>query len=106
MSKEMKKTQISDERMFDIIRSPLITEKATAVSQFNQYVFEVSVDATKQEIKQAIEKLFKVTVLGVNTVLAKGKTKRFKGRIGHRQDHKKAIVSVKQGQTIDVSASI
>lgn len=63
-------------------------------------------NATKSEIKQAVEKLFKVTVLGVNTVLTKGKTKRFKGRMGRRQDLKKAIVSVKQGQTIDVSVGV
>jgi len=106
MIKAVNKTQVSDERVFEIIRSPLITEKATAVSQYNQYVFEVASNATKPEIKQAVEKLFKVTVLGVNTVLTKGKTKRFRGRVGRRQDFKKAIVSVKQGQTIDVSAGV
>lgn len=106
MNKAVKKTQISDERVYEIIRSPLITEKATVLSQYNQYVFEVIADATKPEIKQAVEKLFKVTVLTVNTVLTKGKTKRFKGRIGRRQDLKKAIISVKQGQTIDVSAGV
>ncbi len=106
MIKAVNKTQVSDERVFEIIRSPLITEKATAVSQYNQYVFEVASNATKPEIKQAVEKLFKVTVLGVNTVLTKGKTKRFRGRVGRRQDLKKAIVSVKQGQTIDVSAGV
>jgi large subunit ribosomal protein L23 len=106
MSNVVNKKQISEERVYEIIRSPLITEKATALSQFNQYVFEVMGNATKSEIKQAVEKLFKVTVLGVNTVLTKGKTKRFKGRMGRRQDLKKAIVSVKQGQTIDVSVGV
>tara|TARA_R110002050_G_scaffold118195_4_gene235474 strand:+ start:1772 stop:2092 length:321 start_codon:yes stop_codon:yes gene_type:complete len=106
MSNVVNKKQISEERVYEIIRSPLITEKATALSQFNQYVFEVMGNATKPEIKQAVEKLFKVTVLGVNTVLTKGKTKRFKGRMGRRQDLKKAIVSVKQGQTIDVSVGV
>jgi len=106
MSKAVNTKQISDERVYEVIRSPLITEKATAVSQFNQYVFEVMGNATKPEIKQAVEKLFKVTVLGVNTVVTKGKTKRFKSRVGRRQDLKKAIVSIKQGQTIDVSVGV
>lgn len=106
MNKAVNKIQISDERVYDIIRSPLITEKATAISQYNHYAFEVRNDATKPEIKQAVEKLFKVTVLSVKTAIVKGKTKRFKGRLGRRQDLKKAIVSVKQGQTIDVSAGV
>ena len=81
--------EISAERMYDIVRSPVITEKATMVSEHNQVVFRVPIDATKPEIRAAIEGLFKVKVVGVNTLVQKGKTKRWKGRPGKRNDVKR-----------------
>ena len=93
-------------RAYDVIRAPLITEKATNLTQFNQYSFEVLREATKPEIKQAVEQLFKVDVLAVNTAIVKGKKKVFKGRRGQRSDYKKAIVRLKVGQTLDVSVGI
>ncbi len=93
-------------RAYDVIRTPLVTEKATNLTQFNQYSFKVLNEATKPEIKQAVEQLFKVDVLAVNTVVVKGKKKVFKGRRGQRSDYKKAIVRLKVGQTLDVSVGI
>lgn len=99
--------KISDERAYDVIVSPRITEKTTVLGEFNQYVFDVSIDATKPEIKQAVEKLFKnVNVLSVNTIRQNGKTKMWQGRKGRRKDTKKAIVRLKEGQTIDVAGQI
>jgi large subunit ribosomal protein L23 len=100
------KKQLSREAMYNIIRSPVITEKATRLSEFGQVSFRVAIDATKPEIKAAIEGLFGVKVLGVNTLVQKGKTKRFKGRPGVRSDVKKAIVKLAAGQTIDLSSSL
>lgn len=97
---------ISKERMYDIIRSPVITEKSTLITQFNQVTFKVPLDATKPEIKQAVESLFEVSVTGVNTLVQKGKTKRFKGIKGRRSDTKKAIVTLAEGQQIDVSTGV
>jgi large subunit ribosomal protein L23 len=97
---------ISKERMYDIIRSPVITEKSTLITQFNQVTFRVPMDATKPEIKQAVEGLFEVDVTGVNTLVQKGKTKRFKGIKGRRPDTKKAIVTLAEGQQIDVSTGV
>jgi large subunit ribosomal protein L23 len=104
----MAKTQVkvNEEKLFEVIRRPIVTEKATNLSQFNKYVFEVACWAHKPEIKQACETLFKVDVTAVHTILNKGKSKVFKGRRGQRSDFKKAIVTVKQGQTIDMSAGI
>ena len=102
----MTQMKISEEKLFEVIRRPVVTEKATNLSQFNKYVFEVATWAEKPQIKAACEKLFKVEVLNVNTILNKGKTKVFKGRRGQRSDFKKAIVTLKQGQTIDISAGI
>jgi len=96
----------SRERMFDIVRSPVITEKATAASERNQVVFRVAIDATKPEIKAAVEGLFKVRVTGVNTLVQKGKTKRFRGRPGVRSDVKKAYVQLAEGDAIDLSARL
>ncbi|MGH6865397.1 MAG: 50S ribosomal protein L23 [Methyloceanibacter sp.] len=92
--------------MYDVILSPVITEKATAASEANQVVFKVSRDATKPEIKAAIEKLFGVKVLAVNTLTRKGKTKRFRGIKGKQQDVKKAIVKLAEGDRIDVTTGI
>ncbi len=97
---------LSREVMYTIIRSPIITEKATMLTDKNQVVFRVSMDSTKPEIKAAVEGLFGVTVLGVNTLIQKGKVKRFKGRPGVRSDVKKAVVQLSPGQSIDFSTGL
>jgi large subunit ribosomal protein L23 len=91
---------------YDVILAPVITEKASAVSESNQVVFKVRRDATKPEIKAAIEELFKVKVLSVNTLTRKGKTKAFRGIKGKHQDVKKAIVRLAEGDKIDVTTRI
>jgi large subunit ribosomal protein L23 len=91
---------------YDVILAPVITEKASAASEVNQVVFKVRRDATKPEIKAAIEKLFGVKVLSVNTLTRKGKTKTFKGIKGRQQDVKKAIVKLAEGDKIDVTTRI
>ena len=91
---------------YDLIRRPIITEKATNASESGGVVFEVAMNATKPEIKKAVEELFKVKVKGVNTLVAKGKTKRFKGVLGKRKDIKKAYVILEDGNTIDVSTGL
>ena len=91
---------------YDVILSPVITEKATAASEHNQVVFKVHRDATKPEIKAAIEELFKVKVLSVNTLTRKGKVKLFRGVKGTQQDVKKAIVRLAEGDKIDVTTGI
>ena len=96
----------SRETMYEIIRSPVITEKATLLTERNQIVFRVALNATKPEIKRAIETLFGVTVLGVNTLIQKGKTKRFKGRPGVRSDVKKAYVQLAEGQSVDLTTGL
>jgi large subunit ribosomal protein L23 len=100
------KVALGDERAYALIRSPVITEKATMGSQHNQVTFRVPLDATKPEIKAAVEKLFKVKVTAVNTLRHKGKVKRFRQSVGRRSDTKKAIVSLAEGQTIDVTTGI
>lgn len=102
----MSKLTISKERMFDIIRAPVITEKATMGSEHNQVTFKVPLNASKPEIKAAVEGVFGVKVTAVNTLVAKGKVKRFRGRIGVRNDVKKAIVTLAEGQTIDVTTGV
>jgi large subunit ribosomal protein L23 len=92
--------------VYDVILAPVITEKATAVSESNQVVFKVRRDATKPQIKAAIEELFKVKVLSVNTLTRKGKTKNFRGIKGKQQDVKKAIVRLAEGDRIDVTTRI
>jgi large subunit ribosomal protein L23 len=101
-----RKKILSREAMYQIIRAPLITEKATLLSEKGQIVFRVAIDATKPEIKAAVEGLFGVKVNSVNTLVQKGKTKRFKGRPGVRSDVKKAIVSLADGQTIDLTTGL
>jgi len=91
---------------YDKVVSPLITEKSTVLSEQNKVVFKVPLTATKPEIKEAIEALFKVNVVSVNTVVQKGKTKRFKGIAGRRVDIKKAVVTLKDGQAIDVATGL
>lgn len=97
---------IGQERMYQVVRAPVITEKSTMVSQFNQVTFKVPLDADKGEIKQAVEKLFNVKVTAVNTLRQKGKTKRFRGIPGRRPDQKKAIVTLAEGHQIDVTTGI
>jgi large subunit ribosomal protein L23 len=93
-------------QLYDMIRKPIITEKSTLASEAGAVVFEVSVDATKPQIKQAIETLFNVKVKAVNTVLTKGKVKKFRGRPGKRRDVKKAYVTLVEGNTIDVTTGL
>jgi len=98
--------KINQERMYDIIRAPVITEKATMGSEHNQITFKVPLDASKPEIKQAVEGVFKVKVKAVNTLIQKGKVKRFRGTIGKRSDFKKAVVTLVEGQSIDVGTGV
>ncbi|OXS99148.1 50S ribosomal protein L23 [Notoacmeibacter marinus] len=97
---------MSDLSHYDIIVSPVITEKSTMASENNQVVFNVAKTATKPEIKAAVETLFGVKVTGVNTLVRKGKVKRFRGRIGRQSDVKKAIVTLEDGQSIDVTSGL
>jgi large subunit ribosomal protein L23 len=93
-------------KAYDVILAPVITEKSSLASEANQVVFKVRRDATKPEIKAAVEQLFKVKVVAVNTILRKGKTKRFRGMLGKQQDTKKAIVRLAEGDRIDVTTRI
>ncbi|WP_157215679.1 50S ribosomal protein L23 [Flavisphingomonas formosensis] len=93
-------------RHYDVVLAPHITEKSTLLSEHNAVVFKVAGDATKPEIKAAVEALFSVTVTGVNTIVQKGKTKRWKGQPYTRTDVKKAIVTLAEGQSIDVTTGI
>jgi large subunit ribosomal protein L23 len=104
----MAKAQVkmSEARMYDIVRAPVITEKATLGSQHGQVTFRVPLDASKPEIKAAIEKLFGVKVTAVNTLRVEGKTKRFRGQVGKRRDYKKAFITLAAGQTIDVTTGV
>ena len=92
--------------IYEVIRNPVITEKATLISENGQVIFEVSKIATKSQIKEAIETLFKVKVKSVNTLIRKGKVKRFRGRLGKRNDIKKAIVSLEDGQNVDFTTGL
>ena len=91
---------------YDVIRKPVITEKATMASENGAVVFQVAMDANKPQIKEAVENLFDVKVKAVNTTVTKGKTKRFRGRPGVRSDVKKAYVTLEAGNTIDVSTGL
>ena len=102
----MSQNHRQDTRHYDLIVKPLITEKATIASDLNQYMFQVRPEATKPQIKAAIEKLFDVKVLGVNTLVRKGKAKFFRGRPGRQQDVKKAIVTLADGHRIDVTTGV
>jgi large subunit ribosomal protein L23 len=93
-------------RHYDTIIAPVITEKSTVLSDQNKVVFKVPLSATKDDVKAAIEALFKVKVVSVNTIVSKGKTKRFKGVAGKRSDTKKAIVTLAKGQSIDVTTGL
>lgn len=97
---------MTTEKDYDLILGPVITEKATMISEHNQVAFRVRLDATKPEIRAAVERLFGVTVTKVNTIRVKGKTKRFRGRPGRRSDYKKAIITLAEGQHLDYTAGV
>jgi large subunit ribosomal protein L23 len=101
-----KDVRVGEGRKFDLILAPVITEKSTQGSEHNQVTFRVPLTATKPEIRVAVETLFKVKVLAVNTLRQTGKTKRFRGQIGKRVDTKKAIVTLAEGQSIDVTSGL
>ena len=106
MSRRPGKIELSLTAAYDVILSPVVTEKSTMGSEHNQVTFRVPLTATKPEIKAAVEKLFKVQVKAVNTLRQQGKVKRFRGQIGKRPDTKKAIVSLAEGQSIDVTTGV
>jgi large subunit ribosomal protein L23 len=105
MAKKPAKAAV-DNRHYDVVLMPHITEKSTLLSEHNAVVFKVANDATKPEIKAAVEALFGVTVTGVNTMVVKGKTKRWKGAPYKRSDAKKAVVTLAEGQQIDITTGI
>ncbi len=94
------------ERSYDIVLAPVVTEKSTQGAEHNQVTFRVARDATKPQIKAAVEDLFGVAVKGVNTIRMRGKVKRFRGRKGRRASYKKAIVTLVEGQSIDITTGI
>lgn len=100
------KINLTKAQMYDIVRTPVVTEKSTMASQHNQVVFRVPLGASKPEIKAAVEGIFNVKVLAVNTIVAKGKVKRFRGAIGQRSDTKKAMITLAEGQSIDVTTGV
>lgn len=97
---------MSKVKHYDVIRAPVVTEKSTMASEHGQVIFDVAMDATKTEIKEAVEKLFSVKVKAVNTHVRKGKVKRFRGTIGHQSDVKKAIVTLAEGNSIDIATGL
>ncbi len=97
---------MTDIRQYDVILSPIITEKSTMASEFDQVTFDVPVNATKPQIKSAVEELFDVKVKAINTIVVRGKTKRFQGTLGKRKKRKKAIVTLEEGQSIDVTTGL
>lgn len=101
-----KQPETIDLKHYDVVVKPIITEKSTLVGEHNQLVFEVAKTASKPEIKAAIEALFSVKVTAVNTLVQKGKTKRWRGKPYRRSDYKKAVVTLADGQTIDVTTGI
>ena len=98
--------KISQNKAYQVILKPLVTEKSSLLSEYNKMVFSVPINATKLEVKSSIEKIFSVKVKSVNTILLKGKIKRFKGVLGKRSNTKKAIVTLAPGNTIDLSAGV
>ena len=100
------KSSTAEVDLYEIIRAPLITEKATMASEHNQFSFRVPMEATKPQIKKAIEILFKVNVTAVNTSITRGKVKMFRGQLGVRSNTKKAIVRLAEGQSIDVTTGL
>ena len=106
MNKYLKFDSISEGKALNIIQKPLLTEKSTNLNQYNQYSFKVDLKATSLEIKNAIEKIFKVKVSKVNTSIVRGKLKTFKGVKGFKKNYKKAIITLKEGSAIDSSMEI
>ena len=92
--------------LYNIIKFPVVTEKSTKISENNQFVFKVDIDTSKDEVKKAIEKIFKVKVKSVNTINVKGKKKVFKGTKGKRSDYKKAVITLIKGETLDYSGGV
>jgi large subunit ribosomal protein L23 len=103
---EKKNAPVSKEVFYDIIQRPVVTEKATAASEHNKVTFRIRADATKKQVKEAVEALFKVKVVSVNTMNVQGKTKIFRGGIGQRKDFKKAVVTLEAGQSIDLASGL
>ncbi len=97
---------MSNVRDYDVILAPVVTEKSTNASENNQVVFDVSIRATKPEIKAAVERLFSVKVKAVNVNIRKGKVKKFRGITGRRKDVKKAVVTLAEGQVIDIASGL
>ena len=91
---------------FDILQSPIVTEKSTMLSEANKYVFEVPLYATKESVKTAVQKVFKVDVVSVNMLIRGGKEKKFKGTIGRRSDSKRAVVTIASGQNLDLTLEV
>ena len=107
MSKYARKVAVlGKEKSYEIIRSPVITEKSTVVSEYNQVIFRVPLSATKHEIKAAVERLFDVKVTSVNTLRQQGKLKRFRGRLGRRPEIKKAMITLAEGDSIDITTGV
>ena len=106
MNKYLIINNISEGKALNIIQKPILTEKSTNLNQFNQYSFKVNIHSNSLEIKEAIEKIFKVKVSKINTLIVRGKLKNFKGTTGYKKNYKKAIVTLKEGQTIDSSLEI
>jgi large subunit ribosomal protein L23 len=106
MAKKGQAPAAVDARHYDVVLAPHITEKSTLLSEQNAVVFKVADDASKPEIKAAVEALFNVKVLGVNTIVTKGKSKRWKGKPYQRSDFKKAIVTLAEGNSIDITSGI
>ena len=104
--KEIKKSSELPAKFYDLIKKPIITEKGTLLSNNSQIVFSIPMNANKTIIKQAVEKLFGVNVKKINIIISKGKTKRFKGKKGKRKNEKKAIISLEEGQKIDITTGI
>ena len=98
--------KISFNKAYQVVLNPLVTEKATQMSEFNKLVFSVPITVNKLDIKLSIEKIFSVQVMSINTILTKGKVKRFKGVLGRRPNTKKAIVTLAPGNTIDLSVGV
>ena len=96
----------SDPRHYDVIVAPVITEKATMASEHNKVIFKVAIDATKPQIKEAVEKLFDVKVKRINTLVRQGKWKAFKNRLGRQSNFKRAIVTLEEGHRIDVTTGL
>ena len=106
MNKFIKLKDISEGKALNIILKPILTEKSTNLNQFNLYTFKVNLKSNSLEIKSAIEKIFKVKVSKINTSIVRGKPKTLKGTLGYKKNNKKAIVTLKEGQTIDTSLEI